>query len=297
VSVIGFGGAKLSLHAHRPSEEEAIRTIHAALDAGITLLDTADIYALDFPDMGHNERLFAKAIRTWPGDRDDLLVATKGGQYWDDGKAVFDGSAAKIRAACTASLTALGVERIGLYLLHRLPGDYAPRGSVWGDTFAETIETLRELQKEGLVAHVGLSNVDVSMAESALQTLELAAIENPIGVLAPIEADQLALCEREDIALLGWGPLKGTVPSNPTPDDGPVRDRVGVLREIGSAHGVSLQQVTLAWELATSVQVIPLVGARRPESVIDSAAAVELALTDEELRAIEDAGSPTDTDE
>jgi aryl-alcohol dehydrogenase-like predicted oxidoreductase len=297
VSAVGFGGAKLSLRAERPSETDAIRTIHAALDAGITLLDTADVYALDRADMGHSERLFTKALHTWSGDADDVLVVTKGGQHWEDGRAVFDGGAAAIRAACIASLAVLGVERIGVYLLHRLPRDYSPRRPVWGETFAESVETLRELKAEGLIEHVGLSNVDVAMTESALRTLELVAIENPIGVLAPVEPGQLALCEREDMALLGWGPLKGTVAANPAPAAGPVRDRVEVMREIGEAHGVSLQQVTLAWELAASPRVIPLIGARRPESVVGSAAAVDLALTEEELRTIERAGACGSVDE
>ncbi len=297
VSAIGFGGAKLSLRTERPSEDAAIRTIHAALDAGITLLDTADIYALDRAEMGHSERLFRKALQTWSGDADSVFVVTKGGQRWENGVPIFDGSASSLRAACVASLSALGVERIGLYLLHRLPRDYDPAGSNPGETFEESVETLRDLVAEGLVAHVGLSNVDVPMIEQALKTVRLAAIQNPIGVLAPIDAGQVELCEREDMTLLGWGPLKGTVPANPTPDDGPVRARVEVLREIAGAHSVSLQQTTLAWELATSSRVIPVVGARRPESVIDSAGAVDLTLTDEELRAIADAGRKGDTDD
>lgn len=287
-SSIGLGGAKLSLRKERPSREQSIRTIHTALDVGITLLDTSDVYALDRAEMGHNERLMADALRCWDGDQEAVLIATKGGQYWHDGVPLFDGSRAAIRAACEASLVALGVERIGLYLLHRLPKDYDPRGSQWGDTFLESVETLRDLRSEGKIARAGLSNVDADMIEAALAVTRIDAVQNPIGVLAPPDPAQLAVCDREQLPLLGWGPLKGTLMPDAGADPA-VAGRVAALQAIANERGVSLQRVTLAWELASSPWIIPIIGARRPESVRDSAAAVELALTAAEVASVESA--------
>ncbi len=119
VSAIGLGGMPMSIEG-RPDEARSIRTIHAALDAGVTLIDTADAYHLHAGETGHNERLIAKALASYGGDTSAVLVATKGGHIRPgDGSWTVDGSPAHLRDAAEASLKALGVDSIGLYQFHR----------------------------------------------------------------------------------------------------------------------------------------------------------------------------------
>jgi aryl-alcohol dehydrogenase-like predicted oxidoreductase len=165
VSAVGLGAMLLSL-AGRPDEAGALRTIHAALDAGITLIDTADAYCLDGSEVGHNERLVAKALAAWPGDRDRVLVATKGGHTRPGREWGLDGRPEYLRRACEASLRALGVEAIGLYQFHR-PDPKVP--------FAESVGALAELRAAGKVRMVGLSNVSVEQIQQARRIVEVAA--------------------------------------------------------------------------------------------------------------------------
>src|SRR5215831_1941518 len=117
VYVVGLGGMHLSITG-RPDETTALRVIHAALDGGATILDTADVYCLDDADVGHNERLMAKALRTWGGRRDAVVVATKGGLTRPGGRWERNGRPEHLRRACERSLKALGVHHIDLYQLH-----------------------------------------------------------------------------------------------------------------------------------------------------------------------------------
>jgi aryl-alcohol dehydrogenase-like predicted oxidoreductase len=293
VGAIGLGGAKFSLGATRPSEAQAVRTIHAALDAGVRLIDTSDIYCSGPTDVGHNERLIARALGTWSGDASSVLVATKGGQWWDqEMTARFDGSQERLRAACDASLKALGVEAIGLYLLHRLPSQYLRASPEGQKDFIESLGALTSLREAGKIRHIGLSNVNADLLRVALNLVPLAAIQNPISALRPASIDELDLCENQKLAFLAWGPLSGI--SAPSIDrTGPeacsieVVARVRALRRIAATRGVSTEQVALAWELSLSQCIVALVGARRPETILDSIAAADLQLSAEELRAIE----------
>src|SRR3954452_1155231 len=149
---IGLGGMPMSLEG-RPDEAQSIRTIHAALDAGVQLIDTADAYAKDHTDIGHNERLIAKALR---GRRDDVIVATKGGHTRRGEAWELDGSPQHLRAACEASLRALETDRIDLYQFHR-PDPKVP--------YAEKIGAIKELQDEGKVRWVGISNASAAQIE------------------------------------------------------------------------------------------------------------------------------------
>ncbi|MEO8201046.1 MAG: aldo/keto reductase, partial [Gemmatimonadota bacterium] len=151
ISVIGFGGMPLSIEG-RPPEDVGPRVIHAALDAGETLIDTADVYCLSHLDIGHNERMVAQALRTWKGPRDAVLVATKGGMERPDGRWTVNGRPEHLFRACDRSLKALDIERIDLYQLHT-PDPKVP--------FDETVGALGELAREGKVRFLGLSNVSV----------------------------------------------------------------------------------------------------------------------------------------
>ena len=267
---IGLGGMPMSL-AGRPPEERSIRTIHAALDAGVNLIDTADAYSKDGSDIGHNERLIAKALK---GRSDGVIVATKGGHTRTaDGAWELDGSPEHIRRACEASLKALETDRIDLYQYHR-PDPDVP--------YAETIGAFKELQDEGKIRWVGISNADVEQIELTRGIVDLVAVQNQLSLEYPfpLEKGEVELCERHGIAFLPWSPLGGI---SKAPDAAEAHDPV---RDAADAHGVSPQQVALAWLLSLSPVVIPIPGASRPESILDSVKAVDLELSHEELQSI-----------
>jgi aryl-alcohol dehydrogenase-like predicted oxidoreductase len=267
VSAIGLGEMPMSL-AGRPDESQSIRTIHAALDAGVTLIDTADAYCIDESEVGHGERLVAKALAAWPGDRDRVLVATKGGHTRPGGSWELDGRPEYLLKACEASLWALGVEAIGLYQFHR-PDPKVP--------FAESVGAMAELRDAGKVRLVGLSNVSVDQIRQARQLVQVASVQNEFSPRFRRSEGELAFCAAEGIAFLPWSPLGGI---------GRGRELGGrhrVFGEVAEAHGVSAQQVALAWQLAKAPAVIPIPGSSRPETIIDSAAAAGLRLSDDEL--------------
>ena len=266
---IGLGGMPMSLSG-RPPEERSIRTIHAALDAGVNLIDTADAYSKDHTDIGHNERLIAKALR---GRRDGVIVATKGGHTRHGEAWELDGRPEHIRAACEASLKALETDRIDLYQYHR-PDPDVP--------YAETIGAFKELQDEGKVRWVGISNADIEQIEEACSIVDVVAVQNQLSLeyTSPIAKGEVARCEERGIAFLPWSPLGGI------PRAGEAAARHGAVREIAEARGVSPQQVALAWLLSLSPVVIPIPGASRPESIEDSARAADLELAPEELERI-----------
>jgi aryl-alcohol dehydrogenase-like predicted oxidoreductase len=271
VGAIGLGEMPMSL-AGRPDEEQSIRTIHAALDAGVTLIDTADAYCRDDSEVGHGERLVAKALAAWPGDRDRVLVATKGGHTRPGGEWDLDGRPEHLREACEASLRALGVEAIGLYQFHR-PDPKVP--------FAESVGAMAELKAAGKVRLVGLSNVSVDQIRQARELVEVASVQNEFSPRFRRSEGELAWCAANRIAFLPWSPLGGI---------GRGRDlggRHNAFAEVAAAHGVSAQQVALAWELAKAPAVIPIPGASRPETISDSAAAASLRLSADELASLD----------
>ena len=272
VGAIGLGGMPLSVEG-RPDEAQAVRTVHAALDAGVTLLDTADAYCLGADEVGHNERLLARALRSWSGDRDAVVIATKGGHTRPpDGSWALDGSREHLRAACEASLTALGVESIGLYQFHR-PDPQVP--------WAESVGALEELRAEGKVQLVGVSNADPAQIREAAGTTTLASVQNELSPRFRSSEPEVDLCASDGIAFLPWSPLGGI---GKAADLGSAH---GAFAEVAAERGVSPQQVCLAWLLAKAPVVIPIPGARRVESILDSVAAAELQLTDEELARLE----------
>jgi aryl-alcohol dehydrogenase-like predicted oxidoreductase len=266
---IGLGGMPMSLAGH-PPVERSIRAIHAAVDAGVNLIDTADAYCTDEHDVGHNERLIAEALR---GRRDGVIVATKGGHTRPGGSWALDGRPEHLRAACEASLRALDTDRIDLYQYHR-PDPDVP--------YEESIGAIKELQDEGKVRWVGISNANVEQIELASSIADIVAVQNQLSLeyRSPIGKGEVAECERRGIAFLPWSPLGGI------PNAADAAARHDPVRAAADAHGVSPQQVALAWLLSLSPCVIPIPGTTRPESILDSMAAAELELTSDELEAI-----------
>jgi aryl-alcohol dehydrogenase-like predicted oxidoreductase len=269
VGAIGLGAMPLSVTRQRPTERDAVRTVHAALDAGVTLIDTADAYCLDATEMGHNERLVATALASYAGDADEVLVATKGGHTRSaDGSWGLDGRPEYLRAACEASLKALGVEAIGLYQYHR-PDPDVP--------YAESIGGLADLQREGKVVLVGISNASVDQIRTAQDILDLASVQNELSPSFRSSEGEVAYCAEQGIAFLPWSPLGGMGRASE------LGSRYAPFAEVAAARGVSPQQVCLAWLLAKAPVVIPIPGSSRPASITDSAAAADLELTPQEL--------------
>jgi aryl-alcohol dehydrogenase-like predicted oxidoreductase len=274
---IGLGCMPMSVGAGR-ERGRANETIGAALDAGVNLLDTADAYALDESEVGHNERLVAAAIRAHAAgaaagtaaDARRPLVATKGGHTRHGTRWDLDGSPSHLRAACEASLRALGTDAIDLYQLHR-PDPRTP--------YAESVGVLWELRDEGKVRHVGLSNATVAQLEEAERIVPVAAIQNELSprYTAPLANGEVAACERRGIPFLAWSPLGGFATAGREPG------RVPAIKAIAAERGVSAQRVTLAWLMSLSPAIVPLVGASRPETILDSVAALELELERDEL--------------
>lgn len=275
VSAIGLGAMPMSVD-DRPPRDQSLRAIHAALDAGITLIDTADAYCRDASDIGHNEQLVAEALAAWGGDRDAVVVATKGGHVrGGDGSWQVDGRPEYLRQACEASLRALGAESIDLYQFHR-PDPQVP--------IAESVGALAELQAAGKVAMVGVSNLSVEQIREAQTVADVVSVQNEYSPAFRSSQAEVEFCEQERIAFLAWSPLGGMGAANT------LGRRFPAFAEIAADHGVSPQQVALAWELASAGTTIPIPGASRPETILDSAAAVNLSLSAEELTRLGDAG-------
>ena len=268
---IGIGCLPMSIREDR-DDARSVRAIHAALDAGVRLLDTADAYALDEAEFGHNERLIARALREWGGG-DEVLVATKGGHTRRGREWLLDGRPKYLRQACEGSLRRLGVECVDLYQFHR-PDPKVP--------YAESVGALRDLRDEGKVREVGISNADVEQIELTRTIVPLAAVQNELSLQFPhpLANGELELCDREGIAFLPWSPFGGISRAGELEDGNPL------VVHIAARHDVSPYRVMLAWLLSLSEVVLPIPGASRPESAVDSAQAPRLDLSDEELHSI-----------
>lgn len=245
--LLGFGCMRLSTAA-ATDEVAAIAVIHAALNAGARLLDTADVYAPDEEGIGHNERLVAAALATWNGPADSIQVASKGGLTRPGGRWAPDGRATHLRAACEASLSALGSPRIGLYQLHAVD----PRTS-----FETSVRALAGLQRDGLIEHIGLCNVTVSQIRAARDIADITTVQVSLG---PFDEENFRngvaeYCRDEGLRLLAYRPLGGADRDRCAKDD--------TLNEIAREHGATPHDIALAWLLDLDECVVPLPGATR----------------------------------
>jgi aryl-alcohol dehydrogenase-like predicted oxidoreductase len=270
VGAIGLGGMPMSIEG-RPDGDRSIATIAAALDAGVTFIDTADAYHIHADEVGHNETLIARALATWGGDTSQVLIATKGGHLRPgDGSWTVNGDPAYLKQAAEASLKRLGVDAIGLYQFHR-PDPGVP--------YADSVGALRDLLDEGKIRMAGISNANPEQIREAQEVLggRLVSVQNQYSPAFRSSEPELRLCDELGIAFLPWSPLGGIGKA------GRLGEQFEKYARIGERHGVSPQQVALAWMLAKSPHVIPIPGASRPESIRDSAQAAELTLSSDEL--------------
>ncbi|TVP45541.1 MAG: aldo/keto reductase [Gemmatimonadales bacterium] len=271
---MGLGAMPLSLKG-RPERPAALRVVRRAVELGVTFIDTADAYALDEADTGHNEVLVAEALRGMGagfGGRDGsprVRVATKGGMIRPGGRWERDGRPEALRAACEASLRRLDVERIDLYQFH------APDPEV---PFLESVGALSRLLGEGKVAAVGLSNVTVAQARAARELVPVVSVQNR---LAPWELGETDIpivtwCRREGLTFLPYAPLGGSGKV-----EGVLADPA--LQAVAAQVGCAPAEVILATLLHLSPTVLPIPGASRVESLESSVRATGVALSAAEL--------------
>ncbi len=273
VGAIGLGLMTFDQTGTQP-RQQLLDTVTAALDAGVTLFDTADAYGpgdeVGADAQGANERLIASILDEL-GVRDRVLLATKGGHVRGEGGAWdVDSSSAHLKEAVDASLQRLGVEQLSLWQHHR------PDPKVGYD---EVIGTLKEIADSGKVAHIGLSNADPDQIRAAHEVLgeALVSVQNQFSPKFRSSRPEIEVCEELGLAFLPWSPLGGLGDAKELAEQHPA------FAEIAQARGVSAQQIALAWELAQSPVVIPIPGAKRPSSITDSAAAAGIELTADEI--------------
>ena len=251
---IGLGGMPMSLSS-RPPEEQSIRTIHAALDAGVNFIDTADAYSADDDGLRPQRAADRQGARRPPRRRDRRHQGRPHahGRRRLGARRPARVHQARLRAVAAGART----DRIDLYQYHR-PDPDVP--------YAETIGAFKELQDEGKVRWIGISNANTEQIEETRAIVELVSVQNQLSLEygSPLGKGEVELCEQHGIAFLPWSPFGGISKAADAPG---AHDPV---REIAGAHGVSPQQVVLAWLLALSPVMIPIPGASRPESITDS---------------------------
>ena len=273
VGAIGLGLMTFDQTGTQP-RAQLLETVRAALDAGVTLFDSADAYGpgeeKGADAQGENERLIASLLDEL-GVSDQVLLATKGGHVRSDGGGWnLDSSPDYLRRAVDESLQRLGVEQIALWQHHRPDPDV---------DYADVIGTLGEIAESGKVARIGLSNADPDQIRAAHDGLggHLVSVQNQFSPKYRSSRPEIDVCEELGLTFLPWSPLGGLSDAKELADQHPA------FAGIAEDRGVSAQQVALAWEFAQSPVVIPIPGAKRPQSIRDSAAAADLELTDEEL--------------
>ncbi|MHC4991714.1 MAG: aldo/keto reductase [Planctomycetota bacterium] len=271
--LLGLGCMRLTrTDAVTPAAATAV--IHAALDAGATLLDTADVYCVDEHDVGANERLIAGALAAWAGDADAVLVATKGGLRRPEGRWVADGRARHLKAACADSVEALGRSPLDLYLLHA-PDPRTP--------LATSVRALAALREAGLVRRIGLSNINAAQLDEARRITTIDAVQVRLGPhhLEPVRNGVLDACRRHELLLMAHTPLGG-------PRGAAGLERDTTLTAMAAHHGVTAAQLALAWLCSLGPRVVPLPGASRTETAIGAIRAQRLELDEADRRRLDE---------
>lgn len=276
VHPIGFGAMHLSIDREkRPSEADSIAMMQRAIDeAGLDFIDTADAYCVDSTEVGHNERTIAAALVD--GRREKVLVATKGGCIRPEGRWERDGRPEHLRGACEASLRALGTDTIDLYQLHTADSSVP---------LEDSVGTLAELQKEGKIRHVGVSNLSLEQLQLARGEAEIVSIQNQYSVMNRRDQDPIIdYCEAENITYLPWNPVGGR---GNAPEIGAMYE---VLNTIATAHDTSPHSIALAWLLQRSPVVIPIPGTTKYDHLVGNLGASEITLSAEDVERLNELG-------
>lgn len=254
--------------------ESAIPALHAALDAGVTLLDTADIYAPTWDAFGHNEVFVAEALRTWSGtkeQKDKVVIATKAGITRKPGeKWGRNSSLDYLLRAAEASAGRLGVAKLDLWQHHRLDPSIE---------FETQVENILVLKERGIIDQLGVSNYDAQQLEIAVGIAgkgTIVSVQNEFSPRYRHDLDVLAVCEANDITFLPWSPvggarLKGQISG------------ASAFEEIGQKYSATPYAIALAWEMKYSPSVLPIPGATRTETVLDCISSLDVNLSQEDF--------------
>jgi aryl-alcohol dehydrogenase-like predicted oxidoreductase len=270
---IGLGGMPLSIQG-RPDERTALAVIAAFLEGGGDFIDTAISYCLDDGDLGHNERLIAKALRA--AKRTDVVVATKGGVTRPEGRWEVDCSPASLRRCCEQSVRELGGP-IALYYLHAVDPAVP---------LADSVGELVRLRDEGKIAWIGLSNVDARQLDEALRLTPIAAVQNRCNVLDRRDFDNglVDRCRELGIAFVPYSPVGGHFRHSRLSGD-------AALARIAAKHATTPYVVALAWLLAKGAHVLPIPGATKVASIKSSLSAQDVALEPGDIAALDNIGA------
>jgi aryl-alcohol dehydrogenase-like predicted oxidoreductase len=256
---LGFGAMRVTgegIIGEPDDVESAKEVLQRAVDLGVDFIDTADSYG-----PGVSERLIREALHPY----DDVVVATKGGLLRNrDTDWLPHGDPDYLRNAHLCSCDRLGVDAIDLYQFHR-PDPDVP--------FAESVEALAELKDDGVIRHVGLSNVSVEQLETAREMVDVATVQNRYSVVDRESEDVLDACESYGIGFIPWFPVGA----------GDLGDKGDLLEEIAAAHDASVYQVALAWLLAHSPVTLPIPGTSSLDHLEENVAASALELADDEV--------------
>lgn len=262
VSRLGFGAMRLT--GPGTDRAESIRIARRALDLGITFIDTADSY-----DFGENEELLAAALYPYP---DDLVIATKAGRVNPTPHEWLDlGRPEYLRQQAELSLRRLRVDRIELFQLHRIDAAVP---------LADQMGALRQLQDEGKVRHVGLSEVTVDQLEEACSVIDVVSVQNLYNLDNRRHEDVLDYCERENIAFIPWLPIAG----------GRQAKSADSLGRVAEHLAATPAQVALAWLLHRSPAMLPIPGTSSLRHLEENAAALGLKLSPEQYDQLAGAG-------
>lgn len=276
ISALGFGFMTASFSASETNRETTIAALHEAMSAGVKLFDTADIYAPTWDSFGHNEELLAEAIRTYAGETQDLLVATKGGITRGPGESW--GRSANLDyllRAVEASCGRLNLAKLPLWQHHRLDPNLP---------FEVQLENLAKLRERGLIERIGVSNYSAKQLTRAIEVIgDIFSVQNQLNPAYRHDLDVLEVCEANAIVFLPWSPTKGARGANAQP----------VIKELAAKNGVTEYQVAIAWLRSLSPTIVPIPGVSRVESVRDSIAALELELSPEDLELLKNGLEPS----
>jgi pyridoxine 4-dehydrogenase len=263
VNRLGFGAMRITgdgVWGAPKDHEEAIRVLRRAVELGVDFIDTADSYG---PEV--SERLIAEALHPYPAN---LVIATKAGFHrpgpnqWK-----MNGNPEHLRKACEGSLKRLKVDRIDLYQLHRIDPAYPAEDQV--GTFAE-------LQKEGKIKHIGLSEVTVAQIEHAQSLVDIATVQNRYSVADRSAEDVLQYCEEEAIGFIPWFPLGA----------GKLAETGGLLAQMAKELGMTRSQLALAWLLWRSPVMLPIPGTSSVKHLEENVATASLKVDDAKMEAL-----------
>ncbi|MBK7540800.1 MAG: aldo/keto reductase [Candidatus Competibacteraceae bacterium] len=268
---IGLGAMPLSISG-RPDEKQAFEVIQAFIDGGGDFIDTANVYCLDDSDIGHNERLIHQALGQI-GVGHQVMVATKGGLRRPGGAWVTDGDPDWLRRSCERSLHALRTDCIGLYQLHAVD----PKVD-----FRRSLEALIKLQEDGKIRHIGLSNVSAEQLESALSLTLIASVQNRCNLFDKRDFHNglIDFCQARQITYIPYSPVGG--------HNGHTRLlREPLLLQLAAKYEATPHRIALAWLLHKGQHILPIPGASKPASIRDSLQAANLALSAEDIAALD----------